>query len=177
VKSKLILSSLAALLLFSGCGLVAYPRSATLPPSHFRSVAVREAGSRRLLTDATVRYEAGLGSNWIRAEPPLAARPDSERGAVARPRVYLTAKQDSPGHFVFEPVRRLEWVHVLFPIGLPLGGIMNYYYSGAVIASAPGHAAVSISGEPGCGNDPGRTHSPFFDYLDHLTIFLPRSSR
>jgi hypothetical protein len=142
-----------------------------LPPPYFCSVTVREAGSRDLLSSATVRYEGQYGENWIRLEKPLnaslASGPDNPT-----PRVLLVAASRGGGHFVFAPVHRAEWSHVLFPIGLPLGGILHHYYLSSVVVTAPRHLAVRVS-----GRFSAQIHSPFAEYTDGLTVLLPRTTK
>ena len=172
MRTALLFSACLASLLFTGCGLIAYPRSASLPPEHFRSITVREAGSRRLLSSATVSYRGQHGTNWIRLEEPMRASVTSQPHTPAASDVVLTASPRSGGQFVFAPVHRAGWSHVLFPIGLPLGGDLQHYYLSSVVASAPGHSAVRVSGRPSL-----EFHSPFAEYSDSLTILLPRTSQ
>jgi hypothetical protein len=168
---RVLIFSCAVAVLFSGCGLIAIPHSATLPPVHMRSVTVREAGSRRLLPTATVRYEGRDCTNWARLEAPLDATLVSQANDGSAAKVVLMASARGAGQFVFVPVRRTEWSHVLFPIGLPLGGVLQHYYGSSVVASAPGHSAVRVSGRL-----PARLHSPWAENADGLTILLPRTS-
>ena len=171
MRTTLLIFPCLSAVLFSGCGLIAVPSSATLPPAHFRSVTVREAGSRRPLANATVRYEGRYGTNWARLEEPLNASL-ATKPTRTTPKVILTALPSGNGQFAFSPVRRVEWLHVLFPIGLPLGGVLQHYYTSSIVATAPGHSAVRVSGHP-----PARHTSPFSEYSGSLTILLPLTSQ
>lgn len=152
----------------SGCGLLFLPHIAALPPKHFQSITVREAGSKKLLENATIRFQAGYGTNWLRFDQRgLHATSNSDVAIKKSLPVMMTAKQDSPGHFVFRPIFRLEWSHVWLPLCPPLGGVLYHYYNGGITVEAPGHTSIQV-----CGKPPIREPSPHFEYTDHLTVYL-----
>jgi hypothetical protein len=162
--------------LFTGCGLVAYPHRTQLPPSYFQTVAVCDAVSRLPLTNASVRIEGRYIKNWARLTPPLSAQPASERSGDT-PKLVLLAQEASPGIYTFQTVHRSEWSHVLFPIGLPLGGVMHHYYDSSVVAESPGHTPVRVYGSPHVSFGPSHSSSSVLvEFSERVTIFLPRTT-
>lgn len=160
----------------SGCGLVAYPQRAQLPPPWFLQVSARDAVSREPITNATVRFEGRKVKNYIVFAPPLSASParTQEEGP---PHVVLTGTQIAPGLYSFEPTRRFEWSHILFPIGLPLGGVMRHYYTSSIVVEAPDHSPIRAHGVPPPNGGLGQeTTSDFVEFSDKVTILLPRAA-
>ena len=181
MKSKhRILASLAPVFL-SGCGLLAVPQgSVALPPAHFREVTVRDGTTHKPLSTATVRYSAHKYANWARRPEELHARPVSEPQHLGRVAFTLDAKQPSSGRYTFDPVSRSEWSQLFFPIGLPVGGVLQRYYKSSLTIHAPGHIALRVWGHPPLAptkvpNPRYKASLPVLELADHLTIFLPRT--
>ncbi len=164
--------------LCTGCGLIIIPQVTTLPPAHFRTLHVCDAETKSPLDNASVNYEGHYGTNWMRCFPvgaQLASFPyTNEPGDL-----QLSSKSIGNGSFQFTPVSRLEWTHVWFPLGLPLGGIMFHYYSNSVIVSAPGYVSVRVYGErrPVHSFKSTTADEKFLSYSEHLTVLLPKEAQ
>jgi hypothetical protein len=174
---------IVAAMLLSGCGLFAVPqRQVALPPAHFRQVIVRDATTRKPLTRATVRYAAHKYSNWARLPVELRARPASESQPLGSVAFTLNAEQPSPGLYTFDQVSRSEWAQVFFPLGLPLGGVLQRYYQSSLTVHAPGHTAIRVWGSPPLEptkalNPRYKASLPVLELSDRLTILLPRTQQ
>ena len=114
---------------------------------------VEDADTGKLLSDARVSFcvrRAPL--NWI---PPMSycivhdpSDPPGtpfEQGTSQLAPQLRDARRLRGGVFRLRGSTRLCWAHVLFPIGLPLGGVLLRTYEGGITAWAPGHLAVSFS--------------------------------
>jgi hypothetical protein len=172
------IACLAALVaIFTGCGLVAYPNRVQLPAAHYQMVSVRDAVSGLPLTNAVIRFEGRYFKNWARLVPPITACPALNPTNLMAPRLVLVARQRTPGDYAFEPVRRYEWSQVLFPFGLPLGGVMHHYYDHSIIAQCPGYRAVFVHGAPSIYPQTNSNRAlALVEYSGQVTVFMPRAT-
>jgi len=114
---------------------------------------VEDADTGKLLPDARVSFWVRRAAlNWI---PPMSycivydpSDPSGspfEQGTNQLALLLRDAMRARDGVFRLRARTRLCWAHVLFPIGLPLGGVLLRTYDGGITAWAPGHLAVSFS--------------------------------
>lgn len=160
----------------SGCALVPFPVSRTLP-NPIRQVEVVQQGTYQPIANAEVVIHAERFKNWIRSFPPQLVgdfTPPAETGVV------IPVQQAAPGRFT--PERRRVWRYVR-PWGIgPLGTTIHEDYALSVSARAEGYMPLTVTYSPAGSMNPAPeviradvpVCFPHFGTNGTLTVFLCR---
>ena len=166
--------ALAGLCACSGCALVPFPVSRTLPDPVQQVEVVRE-DTGRPIADAEVVMHADRFKNWMRSFPPSCTADFSPATDTS---VVIQLRQESPGHFT--PERRRVWRYVR-PWGVgPLGTTVHEDYTLTVSARSDGYVPVTATYWPVGDLNPApliAAHNapvsfPRFGTNGTLTVFL-----
>jgi hypothetical protein len=156
----------------SGCGLVPFPVSRTLPDP-IRRVEVLQEGTRQPVTNAEVVIHAERFKNWMRSFPPHYSADFTPATTTS---VVIQVHEAAPGCFAAE--RRRVWRYVR-PWGVgPLGTTIHEDYAMTVSVRAEDYSPVTATYTVGALNpDPRiteRAHfvAPYFETNGTLLVFV-----
>jgi hypothetical protein len=164
----------AGLCACSGCALVPFPVSRTLPDP-IRQVEVVQEGTAQPIADAEVVMHAERFKNWMRSFPPHYS---ADFTPAAETSIVVPLQRVTAGCFTPEPQRVRRYVR---PWGLgPLGTTVHEDYTVTISVRAEGYTPVTAKYSPTGGMNAdawmARADAPFlptqFGKDGTLTIFL-----
>lgn len=191
---KRMLVLLFACCTLSGCGLLYVPDPVTIPHRSLRRIVVVDRETLEPIEDATVTCTMQRWDNWIRpiVRWEVFTPANEAEGSTRAAQPCGDTGRDWPGEpqgdgiFIIEPKTKLGWTHIMFPLDLPIGGVIRHTYCGAITVSAPGHDTVWFTNQTAVGRggwsfgyywqDPTLDPSSYFVIGKKTsTVKLPRS--
>ncbi len=169
-----ILIALVGLIACSGCAIVPFPVSRTLPDPICR-IQVIEQGTVQPIAKAEVVVHAERFKNWMRSFPPHCTAEFTPAGETS---VVVSLHQLADGCFTPEPRKVRRYVR---PWGIgPLGTTIHEDYVLTVSARAEGYTAVTATYSPAGDMNPSSEITrevapvcfPQFGTDGTLTVFL-----
>ena len=169
-----MLVTIVALSVCSGCALVPFPVSRTLPDP-IRKIQVVQDGTVQSITNAEVVMHAERFKNWMRSFPPYCAAGFTPAGENS---VVVSLRQLADGCFIPEARKVFRYVR---PWGIgPLGFVIHEDYVLMVSVRAEGYRAITAIYYPAGDINPSHEITqetapvsfPQFGTDGTLTVFL-----